>query len=279
MNEATIDTIIEIALLEDMPQGDITSESVIPADATSCAVFVAKEDGILAGLLVAQKVFLMIDASVDFHCCRDDGMPVKAGDKLAEIQGSTISLLKGERTALNFVQRMSGIASYTQRFVQALEGSSTRILDTRKTTPGLRALEKYAVRMGGGQNHRLNLSDMVMLKDNHLRMVDSISQAVHSARKRIPAEMKIEVETTTLEEVKEAVACGADMIMLDNMTLSEMKEAVNWVRGRVPLEVSGNVELAKMGELAALGVDYISVGRLTHSFSSLDISMEFQKDR
>ena len=278
MNETSIDTIIEIALLEDMPQGDITSESVIAPDATSYAIFVAKEDGILAGIQVAQKVFLKIDASVDIRCCRDDGMAVQAGDTLAEIRGSTISLLKGERTALNFMQRMSGIASYTHRFVQALEGSSTRILDTRKTTPGLRELEKYAVRMGGGQNHRLNLSDMVMLKDNHLRMVDSISQAVQLARKKIPAEMKIEVETTTLEEVKEAVACGADMIMLDNMTLSEMKEAVDWVRGRVPLEVSGNVELAKMGELAALGVDYISVGRLTHSFSSLDISMEFQKD-
>jgi nicotinate-nucleotide pyrophosphorylase (carboxylating) len=278
MFEAEIDSIIAVALREDMPQGDITSENVIPAHAESQAVLMAKAEGILAGINVAQRVFFLIDDSVNFSRCREDGGPVHSGDILAEIQGSTISILKGERTALNFLQRMSGIASYTHKFVKALEGSRTRILDTRKTTPGLRILEKYAVRMGGGQNHRMSLSDMVMLKDNHLKAVGSISEAVRQAREKIPPDTKIEVETTSLAEVKEALACGADVIMLDNMTQQEMQEAVREVKGRVPLEISGNVDLARLQELAALGVDYISVGRLTHSFTSLDISMEFRQE-
>jgi nicotinate-nucleotide pyrophosphorylase (carboxylating) len=277
MDEAKIDTIIELALAEDMPEGDITSENVIPPESQSFGVILAKEKGILAGLQVARQVFFKIDPSLEFRCCREDGTLVVFGDVLAEIQGPTVSLLKGERTALNFLQRMSGIASYTHKYVQALEGFPTRILDTRKTTPGLRVLEKYAVLMGGGQNHRMSLSDMVMLKDNHLRMVGSISEAVRNARGKIPAGIKIEVETTTLDEVKEAVDCGADVIMLDNMTLTQMKEAVDWVKGRVPLEISGNVDLSHLDELAALGVDFISVGRLTHSFSSLDISLEFRE--
>lgn len=277
MNEEKIDTIIEIALAEDMPKGDITSESVIPSETLSFAVILAKEKGVLAGIQVARRVFYKIDPDVDFRCCKEDGTLIKAGDILAEIEGSTVSMLKGERTALNFLQRMSGIATCTRTFVEALGGSSTRILDTRKTTPGLRVLEKYAVLMGGGQNHRMSLSDMVMLKDNHLKMVGSITEAVRRAREKVPSGIKIEVETTTLEEVQEAVASGADMIMLDNMTSAEMKEAVAWVRGRIPLEISGNVELERMKELAALGVDFISVGRLTHSFASLDISMEFRE--
>jgi len=220
-------------------------------------------------------VFAALDPGVTFEAFASDGDAVGSGDQLAAVSGNTIALLKGERTALNFLQRLSGIATLTRRYVEALEGTGTRLLDTRKTTPGLRVLEKYAVKMGGGGNHRLNLSDMVMLKDNHIRLVGSIAEAVARARSRIDPSLKIEVETTTLSEVREALESGADMIMLDNMTMEEMKEAVAWVTGRVPLEVSGNVDLEGIRKIADLGVDFISVGRLTHSYHSLDISMDF----
>ena len=270
-----IDAIIEAALKEDMPGGDITSESLVPPESISRAIFLAKEDGILAGIDVAARVFWKIDPHVMFQKDAEDGNAIKEGNTLARIEGPSLSLLKSERTALNFLQRMSGIATMTQEYVKGLEGSQTQILDTRKTTPSLRALEKYAVKMGGGINHRLSLSDMVLIKDNHLKIVGSIPEAVKRARGKVGQDIKIEVETTSLEEVKEAVHAGADMIMLDNMSPGKMREVVEWVGGRVPLEASGNVTLSTLKEIAASGVNYISVGGLTHSYRSLDISMEF----
>jgi nicotinate-nucleotide pyrophosphorylase (carboxylating) len=271
-----IDAIIEAALKEDMPDGDITSESLVPPESISRAIFLAKEDGILAGIDVAARVFWKIDPHVLFQKDAEDGNAIKKGNTLARIEGPSLSLLKSERTALNFLQRMSGIATMTQEYVKGLEGSKTQILDTRKTTPSLRALEKYAVKMGGGINHRLSLSDMVLIKDNHLKIVGNIPEAIKRARVRVGRDIKIEVETTSLEEVKEAVQAGADMIMLDNMSPGKMREVVEWVDGRVPLEASGNVTLSTLKEIAASGVNYISVGGLTHSYRSLDISMEFQ---
>jgi nicotinate-nucleotide pyrophosphorylase (carboxylating) len=270
-----IDRIIEAALQEDLPDGDITSESLIPSESISRAILLAKENGLLAGVDVAARVFWKVDPHVVFEKKAEDGSAIKAGDTLARIEGPSISMLKSERTALNFLQRMSGIATLTQRFVKELEGSKTKILDTRKTTPSLRTIEKYAVKMGGGTNHRLNLSDMVLIKDNHLKIVGSITQAVKRARDKVGRDIKIEVETTTLEEVKEALNAGVDMIMLDNMSPETMREVVGWVDGKIPLEASGNVTLSALKEIAASGVDYISVGGLTHSYRSLDISMEF----
>jgi len=270
-----LDSLVEMALQEDMPKGDITSESIIPPESISRAIILAKEDGILAGIHVAERVFKKIDPSVSFEIHCKDGRGIKKGDKLAALTGPSISLLKGERTALNFLQRLSGIATTTNRFVQVLAKTKTRVLDTRKTTPGLRSLEKYAVKMGGGKNHRLNLSEMVMIKDNHLKITGSLSEAVRSARKKIKPGIKIEVETTNLEQVQEAVESGADIIMLDNMSLDRVKKVVDWVKGKVPIEVSGNITLVKAKKIAQIGVDYISVGALTHSYKSLDISMEF----
>ncbi len=270
-----LDSLVEMALQEDMPKGDITSENIIPPESISQAIILAKEDGILAGIYVAEKVFKKIDPSVSFEIHLRDGGEVRKGDRLAALKGPSISLLKGERTALNFLQRLSGIATTTNKFVQALANTKTKVLDTRKTTPGLRNLEKYAVKMGGGKNHRLNLSEMVMIKDNHLKITGSLSKAVRLARKKIKPGMKIEVETTNLEQVQEAVESGADIIMLDNMSLDRMKKVVDWVNGRVPIEVSGNITLVKAKKIAQIGVDYISVGALTHSYESLDISMEF----
>ncbi|NIO48367.1 MAG: carboxylating nicotinate-nucleotide diphosphorylase [Candidatus Aminicenantes bacterium] len=275
MKEDAADTLIEAALKEDMPQGDITSESVIPADSESEAIILAKEKGVLAGIDVAERVFHKIDPSVVFEKRLNDGQKFRNGQTLAVIQGRSVSILKGERTALNFLQRMSGVATTTQNFAQALQGKKTKILDTRKTTPGLRSLEKYAVKMGGGENHRFNLSEMVLIKDNHLKIVGSISQAVKSAKERIKPGVKVEVEATSLEEVQEAVQSGADMIMLDNMSKDAMKEVVKWVKRKVPLEVSGKVSLRRVKEIASLGVDFISVGSLTHSYKSVDISIEF----
>lgn len=275
MTDYNFDDVILSALAEDIPQGDITSESVVPADSRSKAVIMAKEEGILAGIPVAQRVFELIDPSVSFRVLKRDGRFVQIGDLLAEIEGPSISLLKGERTALNFLQRMSGIATTTRKFVQILSGSGTKVLDTRKTTPGMRVLEKYAVKMGGGENHRSSLSDMVLLKDNHLHIVGSVSAAVRLAKEKVPSHIKVEVETTNMDEVKEAIESGADIIMLDNMPIEEMREAIQWVNGRVPLEVSGNVTLQNAAGLKDLGVDFISIGGLTHSYQSLDISLEF----
>jgi nicotinate-nucleotide pyrophosphorylase (carboxylating) len=275
MPELEFDATIEAALREDMPEGDITSESIVPAGAVSEALLLAKEDGVLAGLTVARRVFEIVDPRVEFRGECPDGTAFRKGDVLARIKGPTVSLLKAERTALNFLQRLSGIATATRRFVDAVAGTKARIFDTRKTTPGLRLLEKYAVRMGGGTNHRLGLSDMVLIKDNHLRYVGSITEAVRRARARVSAGVKVEVEVTTVDEAREALAAPADIIMLDNMPLEGMKAAVALDAGRVPLEASGKVTLERVREIAATGVDYISVGALTHSSPALDISLEF----
>jgi len=275
MDIEKIDSIIKAAIKEDMPQGDITSENIIPLDSDSEAVLIAQEKGVLAGIDVAERVFKIIDPFVSFENFFKDGQVVERGDKLAELLGNSISLLKGERIALNFLQRMSGIASLTRKFVKALEGSKTKVLDTRKTTPGLRILEKYAVKVGGGENHRFSLSDMALIKDNHLRLVGSIPKAIKLAKEKVKPGTKIEVETNNFDEVKEAVQSGADMIMLDNMSLEGMGEVVRWIKGRVPLEASGNIDLIKAKKIASIGIDYVSVGVLTHSFKSLNINMEF----
>jgi len=275
MGTYEFDAIIDAALREDMPEGDITSESVIPAGAVSEAVFLAKEDGVLAGLPVARRVFEKIDASVEFVERIEDGAAFKRSDILARLKGPTVALLKGERTALNFLQRLSGIATATRRFVDAVAGTKAKILDTRKTTPGLRLLEKYAVKMGGGANHRLSLSDMVLIKDNHLRHVGSVAEAVRRARAAVKPGIRIEVEAAELAQVRDALAAGADMIMLDNMMIETMREAVSIADGRVPLEASGTVSLERVRAVAETGVDFISVGALTHSARAVDISLEF----
>lgn len=270
-----IDPIIQAALREDMPSGDVTSESLLSVDSVSEAIIIAKAAGVLAGIDVARRVFEKIDVSVSFQKKAEDGQAFKPKDVLARLLGPSISLLKGERTALNFLQRLSGIATATRRFADAVGGTRTKILDTRKTTPALRLLEKYAVKMGGGENHRFSLSDMVLIKDNHLRIVGDIAEAVRRAKEHAPRGMKVEVEVTTLAEAEEALEAGASMIMLDNMSLRQMRRAVVWISGRVPIEVSGKVTIRRARQVAALGVDYISVGSLTHSYKSVDISMEF----
>jgi nicotinate-nucleotide pyrophosphorylase (carboxylating) len=275
MESQEFDAIIDAALREDMPEGDITSERIIPADARSEAIFLAKEDGILAGLPVARRVFEKIDPSVEFVERAQDGTAFHKSDILARLKGPTIALLKGERTALNFLQHLSGVATATRRFVDAVAGTKAKILDTRKTTPGLRLLEKYAVKAGGGTNHRLSLSDMVLIKDNHLRHVGSVAEAVRRARAAAKSGIRIEVEAADLAHVRDALAAGADMIMLDNMTLEMMSEAVSLAAGRVPLEASGNMSLDRVRAVAETGVDYISVGALTHSARAVDISLEF----
>lgn len=275
MGTQEFDEIIDAALREDMPEGDITSESVIPASAVSEAVFLAKEDGVLAGLPVARRVFNKIDASVEFVEKLQDGAAFHKSDVLARLKGPTNALLKGERTALNFLQHLSGVATATRRFVEVVAGTKAKILDTRKTTPGLRLLEKYAVKMGGGTNHRLSLSDMVLIKDNHLRHVGSVAEAVRRARAAIRPGVRIEVEAADLAQVRDALAAGADMIMLDNMSPEAMREAVALAAGRVPLEASGNMSLDRVRAVAETGVDFISVGALTHSARAVDISLDF----
>jgi len=275
MNWSKIEHLIESALEEDLPAGDITTEGIVPPEFTARAVFLAKEQGVLAGIEVASRVFKKIDSRVAFKKNNDDGQEFRKGDILAEVSGAAGSILKAERTALNFLQRLCGIATLTRAFVREVRGTKAVILDTRKTTPGWRALEKYAVRMGGGQNHRQNLSEMVLIKDNHIRIAGGISEALKRAKQKVGAGVKIEVEATSLEDVREALAGGANIIMLDNMSLDEVRASVEVAAGRVLLEVSGKVSLQTVKDLALTGVDYISVGALTHSFKSSDISLEF----
>lgn len=279
MDVEQIDRVIEAALREDMPAGDITSENIIPPGSRAHAILLAKQAGVLAGIDVARRVFEKVDSRVRFRKFLEDGQMFEPGDILARVEGRSISLLKAERTALNFLQRMCGIATKTRRYVEAVAGTGTRILDTRKTTPTLRLLEKYAVRKGGGVNHRFSLSDMVLIKDNHLRLMGSVGEAVRKARQKIKPGTRIEVEITNLEEAKEAIEAGASMLMLDNMPLRRIQKVLDWVKGRVPVEVSGKVTVARARDIAKLGVDYISVGALTHSFSSIDISLEFFSSR
>jgi nicotinate-nucleotide pyrophosphorylase (carboxylating) len=275
MGTNEFDAIIAAALGEDMPEGDVTSGSIIPAEARSEAIFLAKEDGVLAGLAIARRVLEKIDPAVEFDEKIQDGASFRKFDILAAIEGPTMAILKGERTALNFLQHLSGVATATRRFVDAVAGTKAKILDTRKTTPGLRLLEKYAVKMGGGTNHRLSLSDMILIKDNHLRYVGSVAEAVRRARAAAKPGIRIEVEAADIAQVRDALAAGADMIMLDNMTLETMREAVALAESRVPLEASGNMSLDRVRAVAETGVDFISVGALTHSARAVDISLEF----
>jgi nicotinate-nucleotide pyrophosphorylase (carboxylating) len=276
--EKEIDAAIGIALAEDLAGGDITSEALIPPGLTSKAAILAKEKGVLAGIGVAARVFKLVDPSIKVTIRMQDGAPLQPGDIIANLSGSVISLLKGERTALNFLQRMSGAASLTAQYAAEIKGLNARVYDTRKTTPGLRVLEKYAVRMGGGTNHRRDLGDAVLIKDNHiaaLRMTGlNLAQIVNKAREKAPEGKTIEVEVTSVEEAMEALKAGPDIIMLDNMSVPEMKRAVDMVKGRAKLEASGNITLKNLREVALTGVDIISIGALTHSYNALDISLE-----
>jgi len=271
---AQVKTVVQRALSEDIGDGDVTTQCIVPADAMLKGQFIAKEAGVVAGLEVVKLTFSLIDTYVQFTPHVADGEQVIAGSIIAAINGPGYALLSGERVALNFLQRMSGIASLTRRFVEAVQGTSAIILDTRKTAPGLRLLDKWAVQLGGGHNHRFGLYDMVLVKDNHIAAVGSISEAVARVRAKDKQRRPIEVEVKTLAELQEALALGLDRVMLDNMSLTEMREAVHLTNGRLPLEASGNVNLENVGAIAKTGVDYVSVGMLTHSVQALDVSLE-----
>lgn len=278
MNPITLllnaDPLIRQALAEDIPDEDVTTNAVMPGPCPGEVDLLAKEDGVLAGLDVFTRVFTLLDPATRVEASVRDGDEVRAGDRLAVVRGDVRVLLSGERTALNFLQRMSGIATLTRRMLSLLEGSGITLLDTRKTTPGMRLFEKYAVRTGGGQNHRTCLSDGVLLKDNHIAAAGGVRQAVERARAYAPFVRKIEVEVETLEMAREAVEAGADIIMLDNMALSEMRAAVELIGGRAETECSGNVTPERIASLREIGVDYISSGALTHSAPILDLSLK-----
>lgn len=272
----TINSLIEIGLKEDVNTGDLTSDLLIPAAIQSTAVVIAKADGVIAGLEVAKAVFHKLDPNIEFITEISDGDKIRTGDLICTIKGSYKALLTGERLALNFLQRMSGIATETAKYVEAVKDFKTVILDTRKTAPGLRLIDKYAVKTGGGTNHRMGLYDMVMIKDNHISVAGSITKAVKAIRPAIPNQIKIEVETTSLDEVKEALQAGADIIMLDNMDVETMQKAVQLIDGKVKTEASGNMNLERVRNVAATGVDFISIGALTHSVTALDISLKIK---
>jgi len=270
-----VDEILLRAYHEDMPMGDLTTDSTIPSDQRSSARIIAKEDGVIAGLPVFKRAFSLLDPTVIFNDFAEDGQFVEKGMILLSFTGNARALLKAERTALNLLQRMSGIATMTHAYAKALTGSIAKIVDTRKTVPGLRYLDKYAVRAGGGTNHRFCLSDGVLIKDNHIKAAGGITAAVKSARAVAPHTIRIEVETETMEMVIEAMEAGADIIMLDNMTNQEMTEAVQLIAGKALTEASGNVTLDRVAEIGYTGVNLISSGALTHSVKAMDISMRF----
>jgi nicotinate-nucleotide pyrophosphorylase (carboxylating) len=262
------------ALEEDIGSGDATTDTIVPADATLRGRIIAKQDGVVAGLEIAKQVMLALSRQVNFVAEVDDGEKVTRGTVLAKLDGSARALLTGERTALNFLGRMSGIATLTRKFVDAVSGTKAIILDTRKTAPGLRITDKLAVRLGGGQNHRTGLFDMILIKDNHIDFAGSITAAVERVR-AAGTSLEIEVETRSLDNVREALALGVERILLDNMSTATMREAVAICDGRAKLEASGNVTLDTVLEVARTGVDYISVGALTHSPQVFDVSLEF----
>ena len=272
-----IDDIIKTALNEDINYIDVTTDLLVDENAVSTAKYVSKDEGVLCGIDIAMRVFTLIDPETKFEILIHDGERVKKGDIIARITGKTRVLLKGERTALNLVQHMSGIATATNKLVQLTEGTKASIADTRKTLPGLRAIQKYAVTVGGGRNHRYNLSDCVMLKDTHLDAYGSITNAVKALREKLGHTVKIEVEVGTLEELKEALETGVEIIMLDNMSCELMAEAVKIADGRAKLEASGNVSEQTVRAIAQTGVDIISVGAITHSVKAFDISMKIEK--
>ena len=269
-----MDTLILSALREDLSHEDISTNSVLREATPGKAQLICKQPGVLAGLPVFQRVFTLLDSSMSFQVYAQDGDVIESGMVIADVYGDLRSILSGERTALNYLQRMSGIATHTRKISDLLNGSGTRLLDTRKTTPNNRIFEKYAVRIGGGQNHRFNLSDGVMLKDNHIAAAGGIANAVRMARKYAPFVHKIEVEAESLDMVREALEAGADIIMLDNMNQAEMKEAIAMTRGRALVECSGNITLDNIGAIIETGADYVSCGALTHSSPILDFSLK-----
>lgn len=278
MNEITMkmqaDQLIRMALQEDITSEDVSTNAVMPTATKGTVELIAKEDGVIAGLDIYARVFTILDekTEIDFHC--KDGDEVKKGELMATVTGDIRVLLSGERVALNYLQRMSGIATYTRQVAKLLEGSKVTLLDTRKTTPNCRVFEKYAVRVGGGCNHRYNLSDGVLLKDNHIGAAGSVTKAIQMAKAYAPFVRKIEIEVETLEQVKEAVEAGADIIMLDNMTPEVMKQAVELINGRAQTECSGNITKENIQKIREIGVDFVSSGALTQSAPILDISMK-----
>jgi nicotinate-nucleotide pyrophosphorylase (carboxylating) len=269
-----LDSIIQKALEEDIGPGDITTDSIVDPHSTGKAELLAKEQLILAGLPVFSMVFTLVDPGLEFEYMYKDGALISSGEVICRISGRLASILKAERTALNFVQRMSGIASLTADYVRNAGQGKTRILDTRKTVPGLRALDKYSVRMGGGYNHRIGLFDGILIKDNHIAAAGSVSKAINLARSNSPHMLKVEVEAETLPQVQEAIDSGADIILLDNMPIDKIQQAVTLIKGRTLIEVSGNVTLGNIAGIADLGVDFISIGALTHSVKAVDLSLE-----
>lgn len=276
-NKRELQRKIEEWLFEDVGHGDITTMSTIPADEKGTGILYAKKSGLIAGLDIAEQVFHTVDHELSFQRFVTEGSQVQKGNVIAEVTGSVQAILTGERLALNLLQRLSGIATRTQLFVKEISHTQARIVDTRKTTPGLRLLEKYAVRVGGGHNHRFALYDAVMIKDNHSKGAGGIKEAVRKAREAIPHTMKIEVEAESLMQVQEALEAGADIIMLDNMSCDLMREAVQIISGKAIIEASGGVTLETVRAIAETGVDVISVGGLTHSVAALDISLDLNQ--
>ncbi|MFY9814593.1 MAG: carboxylating nicotinate-nucleotide diphosphorylase [Dehalococcoidales bacterium] len=278
--ENQLNTLIDLALEEDIGGGDITSESLIPADLRAKTTLLAKGDGVLAGIDLAKLVFIKVDPELKFKVLLKDGTVLHSGDIIATVTGNARSLLKAERVALNFLQKLSGIATQTAEYVALIGDLPVEILDTRKTTPGMRLLEKYAVSMGGGRNHRFNLSDGMLIKDNHLATLRAhgmtLKEIVAKAKQSAPAGIKVEVEVTNLKEVREAVAAKADIIMFDNMSPAKMRAAVKLVPSVIMTEASGNINLKTVRAVAETGVNFISIGALTHSPKALDISLEFE---
>ena len=277
---SSVKAIVERALEEDLGQGDITTDSLIPADIRGMASMVAKTAGVVAGVEVALEVFRQTDPSVATRVLMADGSSVSPGDVVAELEGSIAGILKGERVALNFVQRLSGIASATSTYVEAVQGTRAHIIDTRKTVPGIRQLEKYAVRVGGGHNHRYNLADGILIKDNHIAALRAqelgLVEIVNRARDNSPHTLRVEIEVESIEEAREALEARADVIMLDNMSPEEMRQVVSMTGGRCLLEASGGINLDTVRAVAETGVDLISVGALTHSVRAMDISLDMK---
>lgn len=276
LNKFYIDSLIKTAIEEDINYIDVSADMLIPAEQRNDSYFVAKDDGILCGLDCAMRVFTLLDDTFTFTAHKKDGDKIKKGDVIVEFNGKTRELLKGERTALNIIQHMSGIATATNRAVELCKGTNASVADTRKTLPGLRALQKYAVACGGGRNHRFNLSDGAMLKDNHIDACGGIIPATQTLRSKLGHMVKIEVETRNFDEVRQAVKAGADVIMLDNMNCEQMAEAVKIIDGKATSEASGNITLQNIAEVAKTGVDIISLGALTHSVKAFDISMKMK---
>ena len=269
-----IDPIILNALEEDITDVDISTKVLGAGETLATVELLAKQDGVLSGMIVFERVFKLLNDQVTIDWQIRDGQTFESGEILAKVQGDVETLLTAERVALNFLQRMSGIATATKRMADLLEGSNIKLMDTRKTTPGLRILEKYSVRVGGGNNHRYNLSDMIMLKDNHINAAGGVQEAIKLTKERSPYIKKIEVETENLQMVKDAVVAGADIIMLDNMSVAEMKEAIEYIDGRAIVEASGNLTAENIERLKTLDIDYVSSGAITHSAGILDLSMK-----